>query len=168
MSTQMDKTRLLHEIRTGYAALEEILAPLDETRMTTFGVSGDWSIKDILAHITAWHRYLLDRLQAAARNESPSVYITGLDDEEVDRLNEQFYQENKSRALDEVMTDFRSTYLQIVEAVQAMQEEDLTDAQRFSWARGIPLWRFVAGDTYEHYLEHIGPIKDWLAKTRQA
>lgn len=168
MSTQMDKTRLQHEIRTAYAALEEILAPLDETRMTTSGVNGDWSIKDILAHLAIWHRYLLDRLQAAARNENPTLYAMSPDDEEVDRLNEQFYQENKSRALDEIMTGFRSSYLQIVEAVQAMKEEDLTDAQRFSWTRGIPLWRFVAGDTYEHYLEHIGPIKEWLAKTRQA
>jgi hypothetical protein len=168
MSAQMDKTGLLNEMRSGYGALEEIMAPLDEAQMTMPGVNGDWSIKDILAHITAWHHHLLDRLQAAARNEKPSLYGTLLDDEGVDRLNEQFYQENKSRSLDEVMTGFHSTYPQILEAVQAMQEEDLTDAQRFSWAGGIPLWRFVAADTYEHYLEHISQIKEWLAKTRQA
>jgi len=168
MSTQMDKTSLLNEMHTAYAALEEMLASLDETRMTTPGVNGDWSIKDVLAHVTAWHRHLLDRLQAAARNEKPALYGTLVDDEEVDRFNEQFYQENKSRPLDEVMAGFRSTYQQVVEAVQAMKEEDLTDTQRFSWAGGIPFRRFVAADTYEHYLEHIGPIKEWLAKTGQA
>jgi len=168
MSAQMDKTGLLHEMRTGYVALEEMLAPLDETWMITPGANGDWSIKDVLAHVTAWHRHVLDRLQAAARNETPSLYGTLLDEEGVNRLNEQFYQENKSRALGEVITDFRSSYLQVVEAVQALKEEDLTDAQRFSWTRGIPLWQFVAGDSYEHYLEHIGPIKEWLAKTGQA
>jgi hypothetical protein len=115
----MDKTRLLNEMHSGYAALEDVLASLDETRMTTPGVNGDWSIKDVLAHITAWHLHLLDRLQAAARNETPSLYGTLVDDEEVDSLNEQFYLENKARALDEVMTDFRSSYLQVVEAVQA-------------------------------------------------
>ncbi len=166
MEEQMDKAKLLDEMRTKYAALEDILAPLDETQMTTEGVNGDWSIKDVLAHITAWQHRLLDRLHAATRNEEPT--LSGVvTDEEVDRLNEQFYKENKSRPLDDVLTDFRTTYLQIVDVVQVMNEEDLTDPHRFSWMKGNPLWYLVAGDTYEHYQEHKGPIQEWLVKSRQ-
>jgi hypothetical protein len=43
------------------------------------------------------------------------------------------------------------------------EEEDLIDPQRFTWAKGVPLWRYVAGDTYEHYLEHITLIQEWLS-----
>ncbi len=166
MAEQMDKAKILDEMRAKYAALEDILAPLDETQMTTEGVNGDWSIKDVLAHITAWQHRLLDRLHAATRNEEPT--LSGVvTDEEVDRLNEQFYKENKSRPLDDVLTDFRTTYLQIVDVVQVMNEEDLTDPHRFSWMKGNPLWYLVAGDTYEHYQEHKGPIQEWLVKSRQ-
>lgn len=166
MVEQVDKARILDEMRTNYAVLEGILTPLGETQMTTEGVMGEWSIKDILAHIASWQHRLLAWLNAAIRREGPA--ISGPDNvEEMDALNAQFYQENKSRSLDEVLTDFRTTYLQIIDVVQAMHEEDLTNPDRFVWAEGRPLWRLVAGDTYEHYQEHIGQVKEWLARAKQ-
>ncbi len=165
MAEQMDKTRILDEMRAKYGALEEILTPLDETLMTTAGVNGNWSIKDIMAHITSWHHRLLAWLHAASRNEEPA--ISGPDsDEEMDRLNEQFYEENKSRSLDDVLADFHTSYLQILDMVQTLDNEDLTNPHRFAWTKGNPLWYLVAGDTYEHYLEHSQPIKVWLAKSK--
>lgn len=165
MAEQMDKTRILDEMRAKYAALEEILTPLDETLMATAGVNGDWSIKDIMAHITSWHHRLLVWLRAASRNEEPA--ISGPDsDEEMDRLNEQFYEENKSRSLDDVLADFCTTYLQILDMVQTLDNEDLTNPHRFAWTKGNPLWFLIAGDTYEHYLEHLQQIKVWLAKSK--
>lgn len=164
MAEQMDKASILDELRSKYAALEGILAPLDEAQMTTPGVIGNWSIKDILAHISSWQHRLLAWLHAARHNEEPT--ISGPDsEEEMDRLNEQFYTENKSRSLADVLGDFRSSYLQIVEAVQAMPEEDLIDPQRFSWLNGDSLRQLVAGDTYDHYQEHRQQIEEWLARS---
>src|SRR6266487_483762 len=166
MAEQMDKAKILDEMRTKYAALEDILAPLEEPQMTKEGVNGDWSIKDVLAHITAWHLRLLDRMYAATRNEEPT--LSGVvTDEEVNRLNEQFYKENKSRPLNDVLIDFRTTYPQIVDVVQAMNEEDLIGPHRFAWMRGNPLCYLVAGDTYEHYEEHSQAIQEWLVNSKQ-
>lgn len=167
MSEQMNKTGLVDAMRTGYAALEKTLAPLDEAQMTTPGVNGTWSIKDNIAHIVTWQRILLDRLHAVARNETPTSYGSDPADEDIDGLNEQFYQQSKSRQLAGVLADFRSIYAQIEKAVQSTSEEDLIDSQRFTWAKGVPLWRYVAGDTYEHYLEHITLIQEWLSRAGQ-
>jgi len=161
---QTNKVALLEKMNCGFAAFQTLLAVLGEAQMTTVEVNGSWSIKDVLTHLTAWQRAMVDRLQAAVRNEKPA--LMDLTDEEIDRLNEQFYQEGKSRPLAEVLTDFRTTYLQIVEIVQVLPWEDLADAHRFAWLNGTPLWRYVAGDTYEHYQEHIEPIQEFL-KTSQ-
>src|SRR2546425_384656 len=124
MPEPTDKASILDEMRTQYAALEEILTPLDKTQMTTEGVIPNWSIKDMLAHIASWHHRLLAWLHAAIRNEEPT--ISGPNSvEEMDALNAQFYQENKSRSLDEVLTEFRATHQQIRDIIQAMHEEDL-------------------------------------------
>jgi hypothetical protein len=166
MAEQMDKLTILDEMRTNYAALEGILVQLDDTQMTTQGAIANWSIKDILAHIASWQHRLLVWLHAAIRHEQPA--ISGPNSvEEMDRFNAQFYQENKSRPLGEVLTDFRTTHLQIMDVVQAMLEEDLTNPQRFAWSKGKPLWHLVAGDTYEHYQEHMGQIQVWLAQSSQ-
>jgi hypothetical protein len=54
MSEQVNKTSILKELSTGYAALEEILTSLDQAQYFTEGVIPGWSIKDILAHIASW------------------------------------------------------------------------------------------------------------------
>ena len=167
MPEQVDKTSILNEMSISYAALEEILTTLDKTQYFTEGVIPGWSIKDILAHIASWHHRLLMWLDAAVRNEEPT--ISGPDNvEEMDALNAQFYQENKSRLLDEVMADFYTTYQQIMDIVQAMPEEDLMNPHRFAWSKGEPLWQAIAGDTYEHYQEHLAQIQEWLASTNPA
>ena len=167
MSEPIDKAKLLDQMSTSYAALEEILAPLDKTQYSTEGVIPGWSIKDMLAHIASWHHRLLMWLVAAVRNEEPT--ISGPDNvEEMDALNAQFYHENKSRPLDEVLADFRTSRQQIMDIVQAMPEEDLMSPHRFAWTKGEPLWQAIAGDTYEHYREHIAQIQEWLASTNPA
>lgn len=167
MAEQIDKARILNEMRTNYATLEEILTILDKGKLTTKGVIPGWSIKDMLAHIASWHHRLLTLLDATIRNEEPT--ISGPDSvEEMDALNAQFYQENKSRALDEVLTDFRTSHKQITHTIQAMHEEDLISPHKFAWSGEEPLWQLVAGDTYEHYQEHTAQIQKWLTTTNTA
>jgi hypothetical protein len=167
MAEQIDKATLLNEVRTNYAALEAILASLDKTQYFTEGVIPGWSLKDILAHIASWQHRLLKWLEAAVRNEEPA--ISGPNNvKEMDALNAQFYQENKALPLDEVLTDFRTTHQHIMDIVQAMPEEDLLNPHRFAWSKGEPLWKSIAGDTYEHYQEHTAQIQEWLSSTNLA
>ena len=138
-----------------------------QTQYFIEGVIPGWSIKDILAHISSWHHRLYQLLDAALYNQEPA--ISGPENiEELDALNAQFYHENKSLPLDEVLADFRNTYQHILSIVQAMPEEDLLNPHRFSWSQGEPLWKSIAGDTYEHYQEHILQIQQWLASTKPA
>jgi hypothetical protein len=166
MTEQVNKVNILNELNTAYMALEVILASLDKTQYSIEGVIPGWSIKDVLAHIASWQHRLLRWLDAAVRNEEPT--ISGPDSvEEMDALNAQFYLENKSLPLDAVLTDFHTSYRQIMDIVQAMPEADLLNPNRFTWANGRPLWHLIAGDTYEHYREHMAQIQDWLVKSRQ-
>ena len=162
----MDKVTLHDKMDSGYAELERLFASLDEAQMTTAGADGGWSIKEILAHITAWHYRLLDRIGAIMRNEEPALLISGASDEEIDRLNAQFYEENKARPLNEILSELRASHLQVVESVRAMTDEDLTDPQRFAWMGGDPFWKLVAGDTYEHYQEHMESIKELASRAK--
>ena|ERR1051326_836029 len=157
----MDKTTLLDNISAGHEMLAKALSPLNRTQMTTAGVIGDWSIKDILVHIVSWQQLLLAQMGKDARGDKSDTYGMNINEEEMDRLNERFYRENKNRPLDEVLNDFQSTHTTMLAAVEAMTDEDLTDPHRFAWTNGKPLWQFIASETYEHTLEHIGAIRRW-------
>ena len=169
MSEYIGKAALIDNIRTKQTAMEQELEMLSEQQMTTAGVVGAWSIKDVLAHINAWERAALGRLQAAAKNATPAFSwapdgptFTELSDADVDGMNNEIYQYNKDRSLPDVLTEFRTLAVQIVDALQELSDDVLTDAQRFTWTFGNPLWRFVPGDTYEHVDEHLQSIQAWL------
>ena len=166
MPEQVTKASILKELSTGYTALEELLASLDEKDYLKQGITPDWSIKDILAHINSWHHRLLSLLNTAIHNEEPP--LAGPDSvEELDKLNAQFYQQNKSLPLNQVLADFHTSYQHIFDITQVMPEEDLINPQQFSWTHGQPLWQSIAGDTYEHYQEHLIQIQQWLTKSEQ-
>jgi hypothetical protein len=159
----MNKDELLASMESGYNSFDQAISPLSETQLTTPGANGDWSIKDIVAHIVAWQHVLLCRLQAVARHETPEGKFH-LDEKDIDDINARFYDENRNRPPAEVLEDFRATYHAIVAQVQSLPDDDLFEAGRLTWMQGSALWRYVAGDTYEHYDEHLSSIRNWLAK----
>ena len=163
MTEQVTKASILQELSASYTALVELLESLNEKYYVSEDVIPGWSIKDILAHINSWHHRLLSLLNAAVRNAGPS--LSGPDNiEELDKLNAQFYQENKFLPFDVVLADFHTSYQHIFDITQAMPEEDLINPHRFAWAHSQPLWQSIAGDTYEHYQEHLIQVQEWLAK----
>ena len=52
------------------------------TRMDQPGVAGQWSVKDVVAHLASWRKRTVARLQAAARGapEPPAVLACQLAD----------------------------------------------------------------------------------------
>lgn len=161
----MDKPQLLERIHAEYATFTELLDNVSEEQMTMPGVNGDWSIKDILAHIAAWQHRLDERLEAALEKREPTL-STNLTNEQMDIDNQRFYEEYKARPLKLVLEDFRAIYGKIVATVHELDTEDLLEPDRFPWMQGNPLWQLIAGDTYEHYEEHAEPIRAWLEKQR--
>lgn len=156
----VEKAELLKRIQAGYDQFEALLAPLSEGQMTEPGVNGSWSVKDNLAHLTVWQRYLLDQLQGILTQTKPAEFMPSLSSE--DEINEHVYQENKHRPLAEVQADFRAVYQQVLAAVQAMGEEALNAPSPWSTS-GNPIWPFIVGNSYGHYEEHGGFIQRWLA-----
>jgi signal transduction histidine kinase len=55
--------------------LEAALAGLDETQLLAAGACGTWSIKDVLAHLTACEAELVAGLSKARRGQSPGQVL---------------------------------------------------------------------------------------------
>ena len=64
-----EKPELLNWLQQENQQWEVLLAQIGLMHMNQSGVNGDWSMKDIVAHLTGWNRWLVARLQAAQRRE---------------------------------------------------------------------------------------------------
>jgi hypothetical protein len=168
MESPKDKASLLHNLKTERAAWEALVAQVGEAHLTEPGVEGDWSVKDVIAHIAAYEEWTADQLRAVARGErgpytSGAIPTTarGLD---VDARNAVIFEARHGQSLAETLAQARATFDGLVAAIEALPEDTLSEPNRSGWTKEQPLLEPVAGNTYEHYHEHIPLLKAWLAQ----
>jgi hypothetical protein len=167
VAKQTSKSQLLKDITTGRRQLEKNLSALSEEDMTQPGVTGTWSVKDILAHLVAWEKLLLDWYRAGIQGYSPTIIPVGMRQKAIDALNQEIYEQNRKRNLDEVIAEFRTSYQQILTTLEGIPEEDLLIRGRYEWTGELTLADYIAGNTCNHYAWAKAQIRKWI-KGRQA
>lgn len=161
----MNKQELAEITRASRRALDEQLTGLSDEQILRPGVVDDWSIKDVLAHISAWERMCVGWFDALERGEKPDREAL-ISQEWTDRMNARIYEENRDRPLADIRADSGSSH----EAMLALIErvgDGLFDANRFPWAGGRAIAQWVRGNADEHYDEHREQIVAWRAKLEE-
>ncbi len=154
LETPATKTELLSVAEHEYTLLQEALEGLDERQFLEVWL-GVWSVKDIVAHISAWHRELAPALERLARGERPIP--EGLSYEDVDAWNAKFVAAKKAATLREVLGELERSHTEFMRAAAGVPGE------RFQ--PGRTAWKIVDGNSAHHYREHAGQIRAWRAAT---
>lgn len=147
---------LLRRMRTAHAALEDALGRAGTARWQRPGVSGDWSIKDVLAHLAFWEERTRWRLSLP-----PEAQPASISEAEMRRLNARARDEGRERSAAEALTGHRRAYEALLRAVAALDDAPLNDRERLQ-RDGAPVWQHIADNTYNHYDEHAAEIRAWL------
>lgn len=162
MSEITSKAALLEAIRNTRAALEDALARFDEKTLVTATVTGEWTLKDTMAHIADWERRCLRWVEAGRRGEVVERPETGMTWDDLDRLNREIVERSRLRSLDEVRAEFAASYRATLDAVAAMDEDEIFTVGRYAWTKKYPLLPYLRGNTDEHYAEHTAELEAWL------
>ncbi len=164
MTEKSNKEQLLAELDSEWAEVERKCFAMSEAEMLAPGAMGEWSVKDILAHLSAWEKYLLDRLSYVMTGQKPQYPVmTSIAD--VDCFNAQVYQDNKHRPLSSVVIEFRNLYSGIMTVLQALDEDLLVQPYTYDWTDdGINLKQLIQANTSEHFREHCEAISKALNK----
>lgn len=165
MSMNQSKDQLLAALQHEQAGWKKLLDDIGEAHMTEPGVAGEWSIKDIVAHLTGWRRRTVARLQAALKQESEPAPIWPAHFQTDDDINAWIYAANQDRPLADVLHDSDVVFQQVVDALSAFPEAAFLDPTRFGWMGGEPL---TGATFFAHFHdEHESDMRAWLDKTRQ-
>ena len=148
------KSELLAELDQEWANVERICFGMSEADMLTPGVEGDWSVKDILCHLSAWEKYLLDRLGYILTKQHP-LYPAMSSWDDVHRFNAQVYADNKDRPLTSVIIEFRNLYRGVMAVLESLDDQVLNQPYTYDFSDdALTLLQLIRANTYEHYREH--------------
>jgi hypothetical protein len=152
------------------ADLERLVAEAGPERMELPGVTGDWTLKDVIGHLTEWREWSVTRMEAAVKNEEPTPpWGEGMEEESdagVDQINEQFYAANRDRSVAEVLHDSRANFDRLEAALMALPEADLFDTARYPWLDGYAAVDIIHGSAGHLYEEHEPAITAFLTQNR--
>ena len=162
----MKKSELLNELQEEYQQWKALLDQIGPARMDLPGVTGHWSIKDIVAHLTGWRRRTVARLQAAQRGEPepPPPWPANLQTD--DEINAWIYDANHERSVGEILDESHRVFQHLLTAVEGLPDKVLMDVQHYlPWLEGNP---FSAAAIFSHFHdEHEPDMRAWLARVEK-
>jgi hypothetical protein len=162
MGITRSKAQLLNDLQDEQAHFEALLREIGEAHMTQSGAAGDWSIQDIVAHLTSWRRRTVASFRAALHHESSFLPPWPPSLEEADEINAWIYAANKDRPLNDVLQESHAVFEQLVDTLSAFSEAELFESNRFDWLEGEPM---SAAAFFGHFHEEHEPdMRAWLDK----
>lgn len=142
--------KLLQRVDTAWAAFQQSYAGVPDAHLMEPGVVGDWSVKDILAHVTIWEEEALRHLPLIIAGGRPPRYVTYGG---IDAFNARMIEQTRGQSLDDVRRRLDDTHRRLIEFIQSAPADQLRGDTR---AR-----RRLRLDTYGHYPLHAAAIRDW-------
>lgn len=167
METPKNKTEVLDAMRAAHAEMLRYLATLTPEQRVAPVLDDGWSVKDSLAHLSAWESMTVAWLEASLRGEEVKRYTPEFlerDDDEsnavMNALNNHLFEQNKNRSWEDVLAEFNAAHENLYRVVERMSEDDIFNPTRFAWRQGSPALDMIAGNTYAHYPEHM----EWMRR----
>lgn len=146
--TYMSGADLLERVRQDRAEFASLWSGLTVSQMTHRpGPQDDWSVKDLIAHITWWENYMIGRIgKIIAGTDSPGT-------QELDEMNVQIFEDNKERSLDDILSDFDANLQHLETFITGLTDKQINDADAVDYG-GRQLLKFLISDTFGHYGTH--------------
>ena len=168
-STTVQLQALLWRMR---AETERLVAEAGPTRLELPGAAGYWTIRDVIAHLTAWRWWSVARLEGAVRDAEPTPpwgdELSEADETDVDRINRQFYEAARDQPLGETLRDSRATFDRLEAALLALPEAELFAAERYPWLGGYPAAAIITSSAEHFFVDHVAGIVIALARSNTA
>lgn len=160
----MNKAELIKWLREEEQQWALLLAAIGETRLAQPGVNGEWSMRDIIAHLTGWQHWLVARLQAAAAGQPEPAPPWPADLKAEAAINGWIYTANCNRPVREVLDEAHALSEQLLAIIQALPDDARTELIE---AKFPVIWvgdqRFAVGEFFHHfYDDHAADVHAWL------
>jgi hypothetical protein len=151
------KVRLLARMEESRRALLAALDRAGPDVLQRSGSWGEWTLKDLIAHLVYWQTSAAERLQLyIAGDTGAALALAPTDDAATDEINAGVYRANRDRPLAEMLETFAVSYGTLRTAAKSVPAALYTKEE-------LPLRAWLAGNSFEHYDEHLPDVERALS-----
>ncbi|HZS89735.1 MAG TPA: maleylpyruvate isomerase N-terminal domain-containing protein [Chloroflexota bacterium] len=142
--------KLLQRLDAAWTAFQESYAGIPGAQLMEPGAVGEWSVKDVLAHVTIWEEEALKHLPVIIAGGRPPRYVTYGG---IDAFNARMIEQRRGLSLSDVRRQLDDTHRRLIAFIQ--------NAPADQFARETRARRRLRLDTYGHYPGHAAAIREW-------
>jgi hypothetical protein len=148
------KKEFVSRVKTTHLEYETLLSDLSKEQMLQPHTCGEWSVKDVIAHIT-WHeREMVGILRHKA------LIGSEMWNGPLEKRNKAIHAQYKDQQLAGILTEARDVFHDLLKLLEDLNDQDLLDPSHF---REMPddwlPWQVIASNTYDHYPDHVADIR---------
>jgi hypothetical protein len=162
MPRPFTKEQILAASQKEHDQLVKLISTLTPDRLNAPGQMSDWSIKDILCHLTAWEQMVLRWLAEGQQGLAPQVPAPGYKWNQLPALNQNIYETHHDLPLEEVLSQFHDSYSQVMAVIETLPPETLFTPGLYPWMNKNVLASYFVSCTSSHYHWAIKEIKKGL------
>ena len=111
----MKKEQLLGKLERAWSDFQGSYAGLTDAQLAQPGVTGEWSVKDIMAHVTAWEQEALKYLPLILDGGRPPRYSVTYGG--IDAFNALTTEQKRGLSLPAVLQEMEETHRRLVDYV---------------------------------------------------
>lgn len=156
MSRPTTRAELLERARSEFDALMEAVGTIQPEQRQSPSDYARGSVKDMLAHLDAWHRMFLEWEQVGRTGEVAEMPAPGFTWKTTPELNMEIHERHLGDPWKMVVTNLRDSHTQVVEVIASYSEGDLFEKRRYRWTGSTSVGSYAVSATTSHY--------DWAMK----
>jgi len=157
----MKRDQVIAELRAARAVFDEKVSAVPREALELPVPGSAHSVKDIVAHVTAYDDLIVQRL-VAARHGATTAFDRDRDGWEA--FNERTWREAASLKPGAVLRRAADVFAALVHEVGQLSDEELnaavgsTAALDPAWLKGEPPWQLIETDAFGHYPMHYDAL----------
>ncbi|MFC1983125.1 ClbS/DfsB family four-helix bundle protein [Chloroflexota bacterium] len=151
MARPSNKEGLLNESQKSFDRLLELVESIPNGEKVIPGVNGEWSVKDVLAHLCAWHGLIETWYIEGMAGNKPEMPAPGYTWKTTPQLNEKIFQDHKNESLDLVFQNLRNSHLKVQGMIEKHSDEELFTKKRYPWTGSTSMGSYFVSATSSHY-----------------
>jgi hypothetical protein len=152
----LTKDQILARLDAAWRDFEASYAGLTSSQMLIPNVTGAWSVRDIIAHVTWWEEEALEHLPLIRDGGRPPRYSVKYGG--INAFNAMMTEQRSSLSLEDVLGQHHRVHAWLVDYVRDAPDDLIRTETRFR--------RRLKLDAIGHYPIHARAIRAWRERTR--